>query len=174
MDPIELVEMLYQVRGAIAECGKKVPIAKDSMKRIEGELVLHIRQAGHDPGTTAEHADKLKLKLMGSKRPRASKPLPPPTPARDSILECLEEAARVSGCEMTPHRVVGRWAEFVGRSIFGLKPNGTSLVPDDPETPVGTWVREHDVDTGDIHALAVAYLEWTREVCSNFHKQRRP
>lgn len=88
--------------------------------------------------------------------------------AQDVIADCLEKVARLDNSDATPHRTVGRWAEFVNRAVLGPR-----LVADDALLPVRKWVKARKVDTGDYVAMAKAFVDWTREANAAFETERR-
>lgn len=163
MRPSELAEILYGVRGALEALGpRSAQYARDRLKSVDADISMRLRNAGHDPGMCAATADELKLRLIspgGNDRPLEE----------DVIARCLREAADIDGCQGLEHRSVGRWAEFVNRAVFG-GPGG--LADEDKHLPVRPWVQARGIDTGDMTALARAFVEWTREADAVFRSVR--
>lgn len=169
MRPVEVAEVLFQIRVTREGlAGRKtsrggVKIELDTLKSLDTQLCMHLRNAELDPGSSAEDVDRLKLDLLHERvEPQQG----------DIVRRCLEEAAELDGCSGLMHRIVGRWAEFVNRAVFGADENGQALIADDALLPVRPWVKTRGVDTCDMSAMASAFVEWTREVNEAFRCSR--
>lgn len=65
----EVAEILYRMRCIESvrtgrEWREMGPIVKDHCRYTAGVLASSLRHEGHDPGSTAEDADRLKLRLI--------------------------------------------------------------------------------------------------------------
>jgi len=154
----DIAEIAWRTRCFLEQHGRR-RAETAAIRDIDVLVTDCLRNLGHDPGKTAEDADNLKLELLRSGDDTDS--------GRDSVARCLEEVARLDNSDATPHRTVGRWAEFVNRAVFG-----PTILKDDPVLPVYPWVKARKIDTGDYVVMAKAFVEWTREANEAFAERR--
>ena len=152
----DLAELCYRLRGR----GKKDSISRDDLREIEEWAVSCLRDRGFDPGRTADSADGLKLRLIRGEDAEVVGET-----KGDDVASRLYEVVRLDGCDITPYKAVGRWADFVNRVVLAPK-----LMDDDPVLPVAAWIQRRPVDTGDFADLARAFAEWTEEANAAFAK----